>query len=179
MATTPYKTRLKLLITAGLMLAAQLSAQAQGMPPGRAFMASGGMLPGPDTSFERPPGPAWLHGIKLTEEQQDKVFAIMHAEQPQLREQMKALRKAREALHAMRFSTEYDDAKARALTDAAARAMADSALLRLRGEQEIYALLTAQQRKQMEDMKEHKARAGDDGAPDAEPDPPIRPPQGR
>jgi len=173
---TPLKNRFKqLLFAAGLMCAAHLPAQAQGMPEngpsmdGPGFMAAGGMPPGFDLPFEHRPGPGFLQGIKLTEEQQDKIFAILHAQQPPLREQMKALRKANEALQAMRFSARYDDGKAKALTDAAGRATATSALLRIRGEQQIYALLTAEQRQQLEDRKEKfKANAGPDSrhAPD-------------
>ena len=155
-----YQTSIKhFVFAAGLMFAATIPVQAQGMPG----LPEGGLRmegPGFEARFEPVPGPAFLRGLKLTEEQEDKVFAIIHAQQPQLREQMKAMRKAREALQAMHFSVKYDDSKAKVLADVIARATADSILLRLRGEQQIYALLTAEQRKQLEDMKEKfRARA--------------------
>ncbi len=141
------------MLATGLAFAASIPAQAQGMP---GLPESGPGVEGPEfgARFEPAPGPALLRGLKLTEEQEDKVFAIIHAQQPQLREQMKVLRKAREALQAMHFSAQYDDSKAKSLADAIARATSDSILLRLRGEQQIYALLTAEQRKRLEDMKE-------------------------
>ncbi len=163
-------------LTAALALAAQGPAHAQGMPEGHdgpgmeghGFMHPG--MPGFDAPFGHMPGPRLLHGLQLSEEQQDKIFAIQHAQQPQLREQMKTVRKAQDALHAMRFSAQYDDSKAKALTDLSARAMADSALLRLRGEQQIYALLTAEQRKQLEEMRDgFKAHAGRDPRKGMEP----------
>ncbi|WP_394779947.1 Spy/CpxP family protein refolding chaperone [Undibacterium sp.] len=161
------------LLAAGLALVAQFPAHAQSMPEGPAgFPGHGGPgmeghgfmhpgMPGFEAPFGHMTGPDFLRELKLSEEQQDKIFAIEHAQQPQLREQMKALHKAQEALHAMRFSAQYDDSKAKALTDISARAMADSALLRLRGEQQIYALLTTEQRKQLEEMRNRfKAHAG-------------------
>ncbi|GGC89633.1 Spy/CpxP family protein refolding chaperone [Undibacterium terreum] len=168
------KNRIKhVLLAAGLVFAAQMSAQAQGMPghgprmEGPGFAVPGDVPHGFEAPFDHQPGPVFLHGIKLTEEQEDKIFAIMHAQAPQLREQMKALRKAQEALRAMRFSAQYDDSKAKALTEASARAMGDSSLLRLRGEQQIYALLTAEQRKQVEEMKArfqaHEGHEGHEG----------------
>src|SRR5438445_969649 len=150
----------QLILAAGLMLAAHLPVQAQGMPQGGLGMEAPGLPGGFAVPSEHAPGVGFLHGIKLTEEQEDKVFAIVHAQQPLLREQMKAAGKARQALHAMSLSAQYDDNKAKALADAAARAMADTALLRTRSDQQIYALLTTEQRKQLEDLQE-KSRAHD------------------
>lgn len=150
----------QLILAAGLVLAAHLPVQAQGMPQGGPMMGTPDRPAGFAAPFEHTPGADFLHGIKLTEEQEDKVFAIVHAQQPLLREQMKAARKARHALQVMSLSAQYDDNKARALADAAARAMADTALLRTRSDQQIYALLTAEQRKQLEDLQE-KSRAHD------------------
>jgi len=93
------------------------------------------------------PRPPFLHGIDLTEAQQDKVFAILHAQEPYLREQGKAAAKAHEALHAMGLAEKYDDAKAAALAKDAATAMANIALQHVRTEQKLLAVLNPEQRK--------------------------------
>lgn len=110
------------------------------------------------------PAPMFLHGVVLDEAQQDKVFAIVHAQQPQLREQAKAARQAHEALRAMATSGQFDDAKASALAQAAAKAMAATALQQARTDAQIYALLTPEQRSQA-------GHAPHEGGPRREPRP--------
>src|SRR5471030_976174 len=68
--------------------------------------------------FGPPPGPGidgielpFLHGVELNEGQQDKVFAILHAEAPYLRDQGKAAEKAQAALWTLSDGAAYDDAK--------------------------------------------------------------------
>jgi protein CpxP len=92
--------------------------------------------------------PMFMHGVHLDEAQRDKVFAIMHAQEPMLREQAKAQRHAHEALRAMAVSGQFDEAKASALAQAAAKAMAAAELQRARSHAQIYALLTPEQRSQ-------------------------------
>jgi protein CpxP len=93
--------------------------------------------------------PPFLHGLDLSEAQQDKVFAILHAEAPYLREQGKAARKAQEALRALSQAAQYDDAKAAALAQAGAQALANITLQHVRTGQKLLALLTPEQRKQL------------------------------
>jgi Spy/CpxP family protein refolding chaperone len=104
-------------------------------PPGRMMGGHGG-------------APMSVHGVQLDEAQQDKVFAIMHAQEPLLREQAKAERKAHEALRAMAASGQFDEARAAALAQAAAKAMAAIDLQRARSDAQIFALLTPEQRRQ-------------------------------
>lgn len=123
-----------------------------------------GHRPGPG-HFGPPPGgpgmpPPFLHGLHLTETQQDKVFAIMHGQAPYVREQDRALRKAREALHALATAAQYDDAKAAAQAQAAAQAMANLELSRARMEQKVLAVLTAEQRKQVGERLAAMAQRG-------------------
>ncbi len=99
--------------------------------------------------------PPLLHGMDLSEAQQDKVFTILYAEIPYLREQGKAARKAHEALHALSQSAQYDDAKAAALAQAGAQAMANLALQHVRTEQKLLAVLTPEQRKQLAERQPH------------------------
>lgn len=120
-------------------------------PPGAGF----GGFPGGVFGFGGPP--PFLAGLKLTDEQQDKVFAIVYAAAPAMREQEKALHKAHEALHDINESPQYDENKVKSLADSAAKADSQLTVLRVRTEHEIYALLTPEQRKQLEDRRrEHE-----------------------
>lgn len=98
----------------------------------------------------------FLLGIELSEAQQDKIFSILHAEMPYLREQHKAAMKAHEALRALSSGAQYDDAKAASLAQAGAQAMANIELQRSRTEQKLLALLTPEQRKQVAERPAHR-----------------------
>jgi protein CpxP len=97
--------------------------------------------------------PHFLRGLKLSEAQQDKVFTILHEQAPKMREQAKAARQARDGLRKLVLAEQYDEAQARALSDAGAKAMAEMALLRARSERQIVALLTPEQRQAMSERK--------------------------
>jgi periplasmic protein CpxP/Spy len=125
------------------------------MPPGQ-----DGGPPGPRTGFPDPHGAGpeagtpmlpQLSGLDLTEAQRDKVFAVLHAQAPLVREKAKAARHARDDLRQLVRSADYDPVKARQLVDAGARAQADLALLRADAEHEIYMALTAEQRRRLAD----------------------------
>ncbi|MCC7597924.1 periplasmic heavy metal sensor [Janthinobacterium sp. FW305-129] len=111
-------------------------------PPPRA-------MPGP---------PPFLHGIELSEAQQDKVFAATHAQAPLLREQERIAFQAHAQLRALAASDAYDDAKAGALASTAAQAMAAISLQQARLEQQLLAVLTPEQRKQAQ--QRHDGRSG-------------------
>lgn len=128
-------------------------------PPGHMMHEQGHGGRGPATRF--------LHGVALDEAQQDKVFAIVHAQEPQLREQSKAARHAHEALRAMATSGQFDDAKASALAQTAAKAMAAMALQQARTDAQIYALLTPEQRRQASERGQR--RGPNEGGPRREP----------
>jgi Spy/CpxP family protein refolding chaperone len=106
---------------------------------------------GPDMPFHRMP----LHRLKLTEAQQDKVFAIMHAQAPQRREHDKAIRKAHEALRELGGADRFDEAKAGAAARDLGQAVAAQALLQARTEAQILAVLTPEQREQ---LRQHRMR---------------------
>lgn len=97
--------------------------------------------------------PPFLRGLKLSEEQQDKVFAILHEQAPKMREQAKTARQAHTELRDLALAEQYDEARARALADSGAKAMAEMALMRMRTERQIVALLTPEQRQAMSDRK--------------------------
>lgn len=123
--------------------------------------------PGFDETMAAPPAPAdsdgpgpglpFLCGIALSEAQQDRLFAIMHAQAPQQREQDKAERKAMEALRAMMEAGQYDEARASAQSKALGQAIAARELLRVRTAARVMALLTPQQKEALarEPEREH------------------------
>lgn len=118
-----------------------------------------------------PGGAPFMHGIELTEAQQDKIFAIHYAQEPVERDQHKIVEKSHEALHQMMESGKYDDAKAVALVQAATQAEAALMLAHLRTEQQLLAVLTPEQRKQMEEHKPGKP--GQPGGHDGKGRPPA------
>ena len=109
--------------------------------------------------------PPFLSGLKLTDDQQDKVFAIVYAAAPAMREQAKALRKAHEALRDINESPQYDETRVKGLAETAAKADSQLTVLRARTEHQIYALLTPEQRKQLEDRRHERESRGHDGPP--------------
>ena len=114
------------------------------------------------------PLPQHLRALHLSEAQQDKIFAIMHAAAPQAREHAKALRKAHRDLHELVTSAKYDDARAKALTDTLAKAVADGALLHVRTHRQVYEVLTPEQRAMLDRHARHarhqEGAADHDGA---------------
>ena len=123
-------------------------------------------MPGPPSGFGHGPGhvpipgapglPPFLHGIELSEAQQDKVFAATYAQAPLLREQEKIAFKAHAQLRELAGSSAYDDAKAGALANTAAQAMAKISLLHARLEQQLLAVLTPEQRKQAQQRRDSR-----------------------
>jgi periplasmic protein CpxP/Spy len=94
-----------------------------------------------------------LRGIDLSEAQQDRLFALMHAQAPQLREQHKQERKAREALRTMMETGQFDEAKAAAQAKALGAAVAARELQRVRSASQVRALLTLEQREQLKQQR--------------------------
>ncbi|MGK5078839.1 Spy/CpxP family protein refolding chaperone [Janthinobacterium sp. HLX7-2] len=124
----------------------------EGPPPGF------GPGPGPGPGGAGAEGlPPFLHGIALSEAQQDKVFAATYAQAPLLREQQKIAFKAHEQLRELAASSAYDDARASALANTAAQAMAKISLQQARLEQQLLAVLTPEQRKQAEQQRERRS----------------------
>ena len=97
--------------------------------------------------------PPHLHGLNLTEAQQDKVFEIMHTQAPVMRDKAKALRKAEADLHALTAALDYSEAKAQGLADEAAKAMSEMTLARAKADRKVFEVLTPEQRKQLAEMK--------------------------
>ena len=132
-------------------------------PPGPGGEPGPGMGPGsggprfgfgPEMGLGLGAPPPFLDGLHLTDEQQDKVFAIVYAAAPAMREQAKALRKAHEALHELNHSDQYDESRVKGLAEAAAKAESQLTVLHMRTEHEIFALLTPDQKKQLEERRQ-------------------------
>ena len=126
-------------------------------PPPGGHHGRGG--PGPDLPLGRLP----LHRLNLTEAQQDKLFAIMHAQAPQRRDDDKAIRKAHEALRELARGDKFDDAKAGALSRDLGQAVAAEALLQARTDAQIQAVLTPEQREQLRQLHQHRMRGHEAG----------------
>ena len=90
-----------------------------------------------------------FHHLNLSEAQRDKLFAIRHAAEPEQREHMKAIRKAKDALAELARADRFDDAKASALSRELGQAMGAEALLRARTEARSLAVLSPEQREQL------------------------------
>jgi Spy/CpxP family protein refolding chaperone len=76
------------------------------------------------------------------------VFAIVHGAEPGLRDQFKAVHKAREALFSLGHSAQYGEAAVAAQAQALGKAETQLALLRTRRDHDIYAVLTPGQQAQ-------------------------------
>lgn len=110
------------------------------------------------------PLPPYLHSLELSETQSDGIFDILHAQAPQVRSKINAMRKAHEALSDLALSGRYDEAKARELANAIADDTAVLSLLHAQADARIYALLTPEQRKQVDEVKaKHGFRPADFG----------------
>ena len=124
--------------------------EADGRSPGGPGFGHGG---GPGFGHEggHEFGPEFGHhgGLRLTEAQQDKLFAIRHAAAPQHRQQEKAVRRAHEALRALGDAAQFDEAKANAASRELGQAIAAQALLQARVHAQVLAVLTPEQREQM------------------------------
>ncbi|WP_454845710.1 Spy/CpxP family protein refolding chaperone [Ralstonia thomasii] len=119
-----------------------------GRGPGPAFGPGGPHAMGPHHG-----GAPFLRGLTLTEAQRDKIFAIEYAQMPEAREQHKAIEHARRDLHQMVASGQYDEARARGLTESLGRAVAREAQLRAQAGAKVMQVLTPEQRKQVADRE--------------------------
>ncbi|MFB9245047.1 Spy/CpxP family protein refolding chaperone [Massilia antarctica] len=122
-----------------------------GMPPPQGPGQGPGPAMGAHGPHER--GPLFGHGVDLTDAQEDKVFAIMHAQEPKRREHRRALHNAQEALRALGNAEQFDDTRASSLAQAAGNALAALALLDARTDAQVRAVLTPEQRKQSADNR--------------------------
>lgn len=108
-------------------------------------------------------GHAMLRSLDLTDEQKDKIFEIRHAAAPELRAAMKQAMQSRQSLRELSRADTFDEARAKELAQAGADAMAQAAVLRAKTENQIYAVLTPEQRGKLTERAERKPRHADRG----------------
>jgi Spy/CpxP family protein refolding chaperone len=110
-------------------------------------------------------GPMPAPAAALTEAQEDKLFSIMHAQEPQRRELDRAAHKARTGLRELARSGQFDESKAAALAQAEGKAVAALSLLRARTDAQVAALLSPEQREQFGEGGPGPGRPGRPGRP--------------
>lgn len=134
--------------------------QGHGMPMG---MEHGRQGPGPQSGHPEEadlaiglPTPPWLHGLNLTEAQEDKIFTIVYEQLPSVREQMKTLHRVHEELRDLPFADKFDASRAKSLTDQLARATASLELAHTNAQSKVWAVLTPEQRKEVTERMQHR-----------------------
>lgn len=105
---------------------------------------------GPGPEMGMPPLPHMLRRLDLSEAQRDKVFELLHAQAPRLRDQAKSLRQARTELQTLSRSEDFDAKRAQELSQSAASTLAAMALERARMENQVFKLLTPEQRQNLQ-----------------------------
>jgi len=140
--------RLRIAALSAALLAPFAAGAHEPPPPPPGMPHEGGAMPRHGDG-EMPP-PPFLRGIELSQAQKDKLAAVMRAQAPQLREQHKAVADAHQALHALALSATFDEGRAAALAQTLGQAIAKAALQQARLEQQVVALLSAEQRQQIE-----------------------------
>jgi len=95
------------------------------------------------------------HGLKLSDTQESQVFNLIHAQAPALHENEQLIRQNHKLLMEMSQARNFDVAKAEALSQATGQAIASNLLIRTRANQEIFQLLTLEQRKTLEESRKH------------------------
>lgn len=90
-----------------------------------------------------------MRDADLSEEQEEQIFALVHAQQPAIRNALKTASKALEELHQLAQAEPFDKAQAQRLADTQAGALSQVALLHTELDAAIRVLLTPEQRKQL------------------------------
>lgn len=120
-----------------------------------------GMQQGPGVDMLSP----MLHAVDLSEAQRDKLFELNHAQMPFVRTKMKVLRNAEGELNSLPWSSDYTDAKAKALVDTIARTRGELLLARIKADRQIHELLTPAQRQLLLDRPQPPRGPLGDGDP--------------
>lgn len=108
-------------------------------------------------------GRAWLRGLDLSEAQRDKVFTIMHAQAPKMREQAKLVRAARTELGGLATAANLDSGQLKAASDKLARAIAEMSESRVSTRNQIFQLLTPEQKQQVQARLTERGGRGGEG----------------
>jgi Spy/CpxP family protein refolding chaperone len=142
-----------------LMVAADVDAATAGPAAGammgaRAYGSPGEFVPGghggPGGSGRPGLLPPFIH---LSEQQQDKLFDLRHAQEPALRAQFKELRSAHEQLRALALADNFDETHAKQVITRVVQAESEIELMHARLQHAAFALLTPEQRKRLDECK--------------------------
>jgi protein CpxP len=87
-----------------------------------------------------------LRQLGLTEAQQDQIFKLHHDQAPEIRQRIKAARRAHGELMRSAKATPFDRERTRQLADAEAKAVAQLAFMRVETMSRVRAVLTDEQR---------------------------------
>ncbi len=95
--------------------------------------------------------------LNLSDEQQQKVHAIIEAARPEIEAHIQALRKGREQLQAM-APGQFDEATVQAIAQKQAAQMAALIVLKQKVRSQIYNVLTPKQQKQADEMRHERQK---------------------
>ncbi len=106
----------------------------------------------------------WFRQLDLTDGQREQVRGVMQAQQTALREIGERMRTAHQGLDALMTADVVDEAAIRAKSADIAAVQADAAVLRANVNQQVFALLTAEQQAKVKELRaaadaRQKARA--------------------
>ena len=92
--------------------------------------------------------PQFLQGIALSAEQEDKLFALHHAQMPKVREQMKQRHALHQQLNKLSQAPQFDELTAKSLAEQLALLEKEHAIHRAKTAHQVLSLLTPDQREQ-------------------------------
>jgi len=92
-----------------------------------------------------------MRNLNLSEAQRDQLFALKHAQAPQMREKAKLARNAQQELRTLAQAETFDAERAKALADASAQARSEMMQLRAQNQHAMMQILTPEQRQKWQD----------------------------
>ncbi|MGO3891639.1 MAG: Spy/CpxP family protein refolding chaperone [Paenalcaligenes sp.] len=137
------------LLAATVAVAAVFSPLSQAVestpPTSSAIQVSGNQGPNANMSHFR--------DLNLTQAQQDQLFELRHQQEPEMRRLHNVVRDARNELRDTSNAATFDEAKAKASSEKLAKAEADLSLQRTRLHAQRMAVLTPEQREQVQQQQ--------------------------
>ena len=112
--------------------------------------------------------------LNLTEAQRAKVSELRQAQEPTLREQAKEVHALRQEMLQLSMAEKFDETRAVELSNQTARAEAELNVRRLRLNNQIFNVLTPEQRKQAAEARQHRIDRAKAAAPASGPAPQVQ-----
>lgn len=101
--------------------------------------------------------PRHLAALNLSDSQQDKVFELIYPQVPQIRQSEKQREQLMVELKALSSSASFDSDKAKQITEKLADIEQEAMFNRAATDNQIFLILSPEQRKQLAEMKPHHA----------------------